>query len=421
MFRLAFIFMLVWLVLTWFAPSPKEEQEQTDSGITVETTKEDYPRGQLVQFELQNETAEQSEVQLQLEARKKGEWQKLEVENDIYSLQPGEKRIVVFEEQNVAFFGENGKYRFQAVNLVDNEFIAEQEFAVGDPGIFRALWRGVFFKPIENALILLLEFSGHYLWLAIVLLTIVVKLILLVPSKRAIIAQQKMQKVQPELEKVRKQYASDPQLQAQEMMKLWKKHKVNPGSALWPVIIQFPILIALFFVVKEGLAPHNSYLLYPVPFLQNFDFTLINFHFLWMSLDKPDPYIILPLTIGLLQFVQLKTMNVRQKKRKAAGGNAEPPTQQEQMMKMMSYMLPGIVVFFSATLPAAVGLYWGVSTLFSIVQQEVIHRKTEQDEKPQKGDEIIVEAKEVSESTDEKKVEKKSAPKKKPSKKKGKK
>ncbi len=418
LFRLSLILFVVWLVLTWIAPSNNQKQDEVSTGVTVKATKSEYARGQLVQFNVINNTTESQEITLELEKRTDGQWQPVDVPEQKFVLEPREKHAVSFENENIAVFGAAGKFRVQLNDAATNEFITETEFGVEEPGFLRALWRGIFYKPLENALIFLLAISGKHLWIAIILLTLIIKLLLLIPSKKGIIAQQKMQKVQPELERVRKKYAHDPQQQAQEMMALWKKHKVHPGSALWPTLIQFPILISLFFVVREGLKAHNEYLLYPIPLLQSFDFSQINFDFLWLTLDKPDPFIILPLTIGLLQFAQLKTMNVRQK-RKNIGKDKPAPTQQESMMKMMTYMLPGIVVFFSASLPAAVGLYWGVSTLFSITQQELIHRKGQAHTKHEAGDEIVIEAKDIETAPNAKSNGKKSVQQKKsPSKKK---
>ncbi len=224
-------------------------------------------------------------------------------------------------------------------------------------------------------MVFLLSLSGGILAIAIILLTLIIKFILLIPSRKGIIAQQKMQKLQPEIEKVRKKYGSDPQKQAQEMMALWKKHKVHPGSAFMPILVQFPILIALFFVVKDGLEPFNSYLLYSIQSLQNFDFSSINFDFFWADLSEPDPFFILPITIAVLQFWQMHTMNVKAKaKQKEKKKDNDEKTPQEMMMEIMKWVLPGIILVFSATLPAAVGLYWGVSTIFAIVQQRVIQK-----------------------------------------------
>jgi YidC/Oxa1 family membrane protein insertase len=164
------------------------------------------------------------------------------------------------------------------------------------------------------------------------------------------------------------------------MMGLWKKHKVNPGAAILPVLIQFPILIALFFVVKDGLMAYNSYLLYPIALLQEFDFSSIDFHFFYLNLSRPDPYFALPLLIGALQFWQMKSMmNKRKKKKKEKGeekkkGEINP---QESMMNMMTYFLPALIVVFSASLPSAVALYWGVSTVFAIGQQKLLQKKTQ--------------------------------------------
>lgn len=366
--------MVVWLILAIFGSPQGDRRGDESAGVTVAATKEAYAVGQLVMFEVRNNTDRKYDVRLKIEERAGGEWTDLSVPEKQYALDPGGKQEVKFPEANFEYFGEPSRFRAQVSDATTGEFLAENEFAVEEPGLFRSLWRALFYKPLESALILLLSVTGKHLAAAIVLLTLIIKLILLVPSRKGIIAQQKMQKLQPELDELRKKYADNPQLQAQKMMELWKKHKVHPGSALWPTLIQLPILISLYFVIKDGLQPYNVYLLYNIPVLQNFDFSAIIYDFLWLDLAKPDPFVILPVTIGMLQFIQLKTMTVRQQKRNAGKKPAEP-SPQEAVLKMMNYFLPAIVVFFSATLPAAVGLYWGVSTLFAIGQQEYIHHR----------------------------------------------
>lgn len=411
LFRLSFILFTVWIVMFFLFPSQEENgTKETEKPVTLDITDEDYALGQLVTFELKNNTEEEQKVNLILSAREEGEWNKLSLPKSEYILESNTKELVSFSEQNTEFFGEPQRFQTQIVDANTGDFLGELEFQVSDPGIFRSLWRAVFFKPIENLLILFLTFSGHYLWVAIILLTLLVKVILIVPSKKAILSQQKMQKLQPEIEKVKNKYKTDPQRQAQEMMGLWKKHKINPGAAIWPMLLQFPVLIALFFVVKDGLMPYNNFLLYPIPLLHDFDFTLINFDFLWLSLDQIDPYFILPVSIGVLQFFQMKMMAARNKKNKSSNAKkGDAPSQQESIMKMMNYILPVIIVVFSATLPAAVGLYWGTSTVFAIAQQALLHKdepvnETGEKKNKKKSEKNVVEVKEVKSSGKKKRI-----------------
>ena len=90
---------------------------------------------------------------------------------------------------------------------------------------------------------------GHNLGWAIILLTLIIKLILLAPNQKALKAQKQMQKIQPQLDALKKKYANDQQKLAAETMEIWKKYKINPMSSCLPMLIQFPILIALFILL----------------------------------------------------------------------------------------------------------------------------------------------------------------------------
>jgi YidC/Oxa1 family membrane protein insertase len=353
-----------------FPPIEEEQNTGQKQPISVQSEDSDYALGQLVSFEVKNTHQETLTASISVEARESGDWHSLSLKNPEVVLQAGEKKIVSYSSQNIDIFGNEGKYRV-TLKGTDGQFFSEDEFTVSQPGIFRSLWRSIFFKPLYNILIFFLDISMSKLGLSVIFLTLFVKFILLIPSKKGIIAQQKMQKVQPEMEKMKKKYEKDPQKQAQEMLALWKKHGVNPGSLILPTLLQFPILIALFFVVKDGLLPHNSYLLYPLPIFQDFDFSIIDFDLFWLDLSIPDPYFILPVSIGILQFFQMKHMMAKRKREKKKEENSP----QESIMGIMTYFLPGIVIIFSATMPSAVGVYWGVSTLFSLIQQFLLQEK----------------------------------------------
>ncbi len=377
-FRLSLVFFVTYLLLIFFGSKPPSENPENTAFKVLDSN---YAIGQLVEFEIKNNSAESQTFQLKIAERTEGNWENIfDIQEEVGA---NTTKKISFTEKNTELF-EIGK--FQAQLFQNENFIAETEFSVEEAGIFRSLFRALFFKPIENLLVFFLTLSGHYLWVAIILLTILIKTILIAPSKKGILAQQKMQALQPEIEEIKKKYGKNPQLQAQEMMGLWKKHKVNPAGVFVPMFIQFPVLIALFFVIKEGLAPHNAFLIYPISALQNFDFTAINFHFLWLDLSIRDPFFLLPIAVGLLQFWQMYSI---QKKRTKIQ-NSEPSAQ-DSAMKMMTYILPVVVVLFSLTLPSAVVLYWGISTIFAIAQQYFL-QKTEKNH-PSKHivDAVIVE------------------------------
>ena len=205
------------------------------------------------------------------------------------------------------------------------------------------------------------------------LLTLVIKLILIGPNHKALKAQKSLQKIQPELDKVKEKYKGNQQKIASETMAIWKKHKVNPLGSCLPMLIQFPVMIALFYVVKVGLSPNNIHLLYEP--LKNFDLALIDPIFLSiLDLTKINSFV-LPLIVGGLQFFQMKLSFALKKDKVKEKTKTDKANQMQTMNKMMTYTLPVMIAFFTATMPAAVGIYWGVSTLFGIAQQVYINKK----------------------------------------------
>lgn len=387
-FRLSLIFLLFYLILTWIFP-PQPREENISQTMSIKATNDDYVVGQLIQFQISNPSLEKKEVNFQLFQQQDTEFQKIPItpsdilfkEKKFFKTQDhtpchieGESLVILpqttcllsLEKQSIPLFQTGGSF---IGKITDKEVtLSSTAFEVSDAGIFRSIWRALLSRPILNIFVFFLQIPGHYLWVAIVLLTLLVKVILIIPSKKGIIAQQKMQKIQPEIEKIKKKHGNNQQAQAQEMMGLWKKHKVNPGGAILPMLIQFPIMIALFFVVKNGLLPHNEYLLYP--FLQSFSFANINFSFFNINLAEINILKTLPLAImvGGIQFWQMQSM--AKKNAKKGGKKAH-----QSAMKILNYILPVVVIVFSITLPAAVALYWGVSTVFTIGQQALLQKE----------------------------------------------
>jgi YidC/Oxa1 family membrane protein insertase len=211
------------------------------------------------------------------------------------------------------------------------------------------------------------------------MLTLLIRLILLVPSQRAMASQRRMQDLQPKLAHIKKKYAGNQERIAQETMALWKENKVNPFGSCLPLLIQFPVLIALFYVIQNGINPDNVYLLYAP--LKGVDLSNIHTNFLGiLELTKANAYV-LPVIIGGLQFFQMKLAMARTKKAKDEAtivGESQGPTKGSEMEmanKTMIYIMPVMIAVFTASVPAGVGLYWGVSTLFALGQQVVVNRQ----------------------------------------------
>jgi YidC/Oxa1 family membrane protein insertase len=125
------------------------------------------------------------------------------------------------------------------------------------------IYTEILFRPLYNAMIFIVDLlPGHEVWIAIVLLTLLIKFILYPLSMSSIKSQRAMQELQPKLNEIREKYKDDKQKQSQEMMKFYRKNKINPLSSCLPLLIQLPILIGLYRVFRDGLNPDSLVYLY---------------------------------------------------------------------------------------------------------------------------------------------------------------
>lgn len=248
------------------------------------------------------------------------------------------------------------------------------QFTMTPLGIFTKLFRAVLTKPFLNFLILVASIlPGHSLGWGIILLTLLVKILLFIPTQHALEGQKKMQLLQPKLEAVRKQYKDDSKKLNEETLKLWKENKVNPMQSCLPILVQFPVLIGLFYVIRDSSSLALSHhLIYPTYQHITWDF---NPHFLGLDLTSPNVWLFPPLLV-ILQFIQMKlTFAIAKKKQDASGQAAKTDSATDIQQKVMLYVLPLMIGFFAFRFPSAVSLYWGISTLFAIGQQVLVNRE----------------------------------------------
>jgi len=318
---------------------------------------------------------------LTVEKYSNGEWvmreaeidQKLCADDKPVQIEPEKSYTLQLRQWGWALFNEEGKYRISLkTQAEEKEKTYSYEFSVTSPSFMRNIWNEVFYKPILNTLVFLISILPNPdLGWGIILLTLIIKLILLVPNHKALRAQKQMQKIQPQLEALKIKYKDNPQQLAQETMEIWKKYKVSPMSSCLPILIQFPVLIALFYVVKDGLNVINPISLYET--LRGFDLYTVNPNFLGLIDLTKINFIVLPIIVGAMQFFQIRmTMAKTQTDDKPAKKDEINPM--PMMNKMMQYFMPIMIAVFTATLPAAVGFYWGTSTLFGIGQQFFVNR-----------------------------------------------
>jgi YidC/Oxa1 family membrane protein insertase len=223
-------------------------------------------------------------------------------------------------------------------------------------------WDLIIANPVLNVLIALSHFLFGQFGLAIIALTIIVRLITWPLNKRQLKSTKALQDMQPKIQELQKKYAKNQQKLQQEMMKLYKEAGVNPLGCLWPMLVQFPIWIALYQAIMKALATTPENLLDLAHRLYSWDIVSqaipLSSKFLWLDLGKPDPYWILAIVVG-------GTMWVQQKMTQAPA--ADP--RQESTNRMMTLMMPLMFGFLTLMFPSGLALYWAVSNVISIVTQ----------------------------------------------------
>jgi YidC/Oxa1 family membrane protein insertase len=233
------------------------------------------------------------------------------------------------------------------------------------------LYNAIFYKPIFNLLIFLYHaVPGSDIGIAIILLTVVIKLVLWPLSAKAMRSQKALTDIQPKMEEIRKQYASDKEAQAKALMELYSKEKVSPVSSCLPILVQLPVFIALYSSLSHGLKSSGFELLYP--FVANpgtIDPTLLGL------LDLAKPSYILAILAGITQYFQAKMM-VTKPQPKAPGAKDEDML--ATMNKQMLYMMPALTAFIAWSLPGGLALYWLVMNGLTIAQQYFFFKKKKQ-------------------------------------------
>ncbi|WP_321371232.1 membrane protein insertase YidC [uncultured Desulfuromusa sp.] len=185
------------------------------------------------------------------------------------------------------------------------------------------------------------NYLGNY-GFAIILLTVCIKLIFWPLTQKSYKSMKGMQKLQPEMKKLREKYGSDKQKLNQEMMSFYKENKVNPMGGCLPMIIQIPVFFALYRVLLGSIELRHA------PFM------------LWITdLSAKDPYYVTPLIMGVTMFLQQKMT----------------PTNMDPTQEKIMLMMPVVFTFMFLNFPAGLVLYWLTNNLLTILQQYLIRRQ----------------------------------------------
>lgn len=229
------------------------------------------------------------------------------------------------------------------------------------------LYHTIFFDPLYNTLVLLFKILP---WadagIIVILLTILVRLIMFPLSRKAVLTQIRMAEIAPDLAKIKEKYKDNTEEQAKQTLALYKEKKVNPFSGIFVIIIQIPIILALYRIFINFPKINPSFLYSFVIAPEQTNVTLLGF------LDLTTKSIPLALLAAISTFFQLQisTKGQTQPKGDSFGDNLT-----RSMQSQMKYFFPVIVFFISYNISGVIALYWLTTNLFSIGQELFVRRK----------------------------------------------
>lgn len=240
-------------------------------------------------------------------------------------------------------------------------------------------FRTILYIPLYNIYIAFVDIiPGHYVVIAILLLTVLVRLVLAPLKQKSIESQAKQKELQPELKEIQSKYKGDKAAQSQATMQLYKDKGINPASGCLPLLLQFPIIIVLYYVFRTPIGAEQQSMLYSFVNLP----ASPNYAFAWIKdVTQFDHLLILPILAGIMQFFYTRSMMATQPT------SGDPSDIAASMNKQMMYLFPVMTAFIGSRLPAALSFYWVVATCVDWYQQVQGVKKYE---KKLKGDKVKV-------------------------------
>lgn len=225
------------------------------------------------------------------------------------------------------------------------------------------LWTQGLVIPMTNFLILTTKVSFGSFGVAIIIFTLLIRGLTWPLTRQQLRASRKMQQAQPRIQEIQKKY-KDPRRRSEETMKVYREMGFSPLGCVWPMLVQFPIWIALYQSIRFtlGSTPESlldlSQRLYPWGYIRTS--VPLNQHFLWLNLGKPDGTLIMAVLVGVSTFVQ-------QRMTSPTSASADP--QQQQMNQTMLWMMPLMFAFFTLQFPSGLALYWVATNLVGVTMQ----------------------------------------------------
>jgi YidC/Oxa1 family membrane protein insertase len=227
------------------------------------------------------------------------------------------------------------------------------------------IYNEILYRPLFNVMVYLQSIiPGGDLGLTIIILTMIIRLLFTPLSLKTIKSQQSLKELTPKVDEVKQKFKDDKAAQSAAILKLYKENNVNPLAGCLPLLIQIPILIALYQVFIKGITEESLAFLYGFVSAPE----IINQNFLGL-IDITMSNRLLTLVAGGLQFMQSKQSLALQS---SGGSNKEMAALSKQML----YFFPIMIIIIGWNLPAGLILYWIATTVFSIFEQWYIKRKS---------------------------------------------
>lgn len=235
------------------------------------------------------------------------------------------------------------------------------------------IFQNFFYAPLYNGLVAFINIVPyHDVGLAVILFTCIIKVIIFPLSQQSIKTQFEMKQIEPEMNEIKLKYKDDKQVQAEKTMQLYKDKGINPFAGILLMLIQLPILIALYWVfLKGGLPKIDSASIY--------SFTKIpdTINMIFLGADVSQNSILFAFFVAIAQFLQMQITLPKPKKVETKNG-ANPGFSDElakSMNMQMKYVMPVIMFFIAKSFPLVVSLYLITSSLFAIGQELYIRSK----------------------------------------------
>jgi YidC/Oxa1 family membrane protein insertase len=223
------------------------------------------------------------------------------------------------------------------------------------------------YQPLFNLLVFIYNTVPYAdLGVAVILLTVIIKLLLFPLGLKAMKSQKEMNEIQPEVKKIQKKYKDDKEVQAKKILEIYKEKNINPFSGILVLIIQLPILISLFQIFRKGVGEEEMSQLYSfISSPATIDTTFLNV----IDLSSPSSFLAVLAAGG--QYYQMKISTQSPEKKQEKSDTAK------MIQKQMLYFLPVFTFIILLTIPSAVGLYWIITVIFSVIQFYLAKTKTQ--------------------------------------------